>query len=371
MSDNTTEAKGSNSLSEAEKFLESLDLPDSQPTEANSDTKPSEAADPNDIMSFLDEISKYPAEEQRKDTSMVTPSEKPVTIEKVSNNDSNTGSWMSWGNSLWTQASEAVKTTTEQITSDSAAKMLEDRVKHLQGLLGNELRSLTTSILETVAPPISEHELVEVWLSHDMKGYTGMEALVYRAFARVMEHTESGQVVVRKVEEEKQADDTKRELNTCEGLVEGTRLAKANVDHLIKVNYSQPEPTTTYTPQSGPVPVINCPVFMAIQPVKFAVPKLDEADKEEEDHQLLFVILLTDPTHQLKFKTFSQSLPLSWMDIPFEENEWVEDKIADVIRMAVTSIAQDYVWTRMTGGKQLAEAAVSLKKQETEDVKEV
>jgi hypothetical protein len=37
------------------------------------------------------------------------------------------------------------------------------------------------------------------------------------------------------------------------------------------------------------------------------------------------------------------------LDIPYEENEWVEDKMVDVIRMSVTTIAQDYVWTRMSG----------------------
>lgn len=92
--------------------------------------------------------------------------------------------------------------------------------------LGNELRNLTTSILETVAPPISEHELVEVFLSHDMIGYVGLEALVYRAFARVMEQTESGHVVVRKVGDKEDAQPESRNLNMCEGMLEGTKLAK-------------------------------------------------------------------------------------------------------------------------------------------------
>lgn len=97
--------------------------------------------------------------------------------------------------------------------------------------LGSELRNLTTTLLETVAPPISEHELVEVFLSHDMVGYVGLEALVYRAFARVMEQTESGHVVVRKVgDKEEEEPTTTRNLNLCEGLVEGTKLAKVGFD---------------------------------------------------------------------------------------------------------------------------------------------
>lgn len=45
--------------------------------------------------------------------------------------------------------------------------------------------STLTDILNVVAPPISEHEVIQVWLSHDMKGYDGIETLVYRALTRV------------------------------------------------------------------------------------------------------------------------------------------------------------------------------------------
>jgi hypothetical protein len=211
--------------------------------------------------------------------------------------------------------------------------------------------------LETVAPPISEHELVEVWLAYDMVGYTGLEALVYRAFARVMEHTESGQVVVRNPETDDKkpaVDPAHRDLNMCDSFVDGTKLAKANIDHLVKQHY-QPNSTEkkeAYNPQSGAIPVIHCPVFMAIQPVKMTMTPIDEEDTETS--QLSFIILMVDPTHNLKFKTYSQSLPLNWLEIPYEENEWVEDKMVDIIRMSITSIAQDYVWTRMSGGPQSA-----------------
>ncbi|KAG2200157.1 hypothetical protein INT47_012438 [Mucor saturninus] len=373
------------SLSEAEEFLESLNLPDSQ----NHETDESGAggpADPNDIMSFLDEISNYPTEEtaieKKEPVTNSTPQQatKPVTASSSEpkeqktdtltpqEQENNDNGWKSWGNSFWSQASAAVKTTTDQINrsvgSDSASKLLESRVKTLQNLvnkeniekLGTGLKNLTTTFLETVAPPISEHELVEVWLAYDMVGYTGLEALVYRAFARVMEHTETGQVIVRNPDsdDKKSVDPSHRDLNMCDSLVDGTKLAKANIDHLIKQHFKPAgsEKNESYNPQSGAVPVINCPVFMAIQPVKIIMAPIDEDDTET--HQLSFIILMVDPTHNLKFKTYSQSLSLSWLDIPYEENEWVEDKMVDIIRMAVTSIAQDYVWTRMSGGPQSA-----------------
>lgn len=120
------------------------------------------------------------------------------------------------------------------------------------------------------------------------------------------------------------------------------------MDHLIKLHYTKPEVSTSYAPQSGSVPVINCPVFMVIQPVKYTI-----SNDGIAPYQLVYAIVLEDPTNQLSFQTYSQSIPLTWLDIPYEENEWVEDKMVDVLRMAVTTIAQDYVWTRMSGGKQI------------------
>lgn len=54
---------------------------------------------------------------------------------------------------------------------------------------GQDLRAVSLStfndILSVVAPPIAEHEVIQVWLSHDLEGYDGVETLVYRALARV------------------------------------------------------------------------------------------------------------------------------------------------------------------------------------------
>ena len=40
-------------------------------------------------------------------------------------------------------------------------------------------------VIDAVAPPIAQHELIQVNLSHDMKGYEGVETLVYRSLAKV------------------------------------------------------------------------------------------------------------------------------------------------------------------------------------------
>lgn len=50
--------------------------------------------------------------------------------------------------------------------------------------------------MNTVAPPISEHETLELWLTHPLIGYAGVEGVVYRAWTRILEQTESGELVV-------------------------------------------------------------------------------------------------------------------------------------------------------------------------------
>ena len=118
--------------------------------------------------------------------------------------------------------------------------------------LGKDLRSQTlkslTELLNAVAPPIAEHEVIKVNLSHDMIGYDGVETLVYRGLAKVrqcalprpfahirlqiMEQIEGGTLVVNKGDEEKPKEDAavspdgeERKLNYVEGLAEGWKLA--------------------------------------------------------------------------------------------------------------------------------------------------
>ncbi|KAI8355105.1 maintenance of telomere capping protein 1 [Choanephora cucurbitarum] len=330
--------KDETSLSEAEKFLESLNLPDAQVAEEETENK----TDPNDIMSFLDEISNYPPTEEKE------PEKEPEKEQEQPKTTTESQSWTSWGNSFWNQASAAVKTTTDQlnrsvVNTDTATKLLESRVKTLQNLvnkeniekLGTGLKQLTTTFLETVAPPISEHELVEVYLTYEMEGYTGLEALVYRAFARVMEHTESGQVTVHQTVKQ---EGEQRQLKMAKSVKEGLEAAEASLTKLMQEPVK--ESNEVYLPQTGATPIIQSPIYMALQAAQMSI---------TEDAQLVFVLVIMDPKHQLKFKTYSQSIPLQWLDIPLEENEWVDDKMIEVLRMAVTTIAQDYVYTRMSG----------------------
>jgi hypothetical protein len=56
--------------------------------------------------------------------------------------------------------------------------------------LGKDIRDRSLSafneIINAVAPPISEHEVLRVSLTHDMQGYDGVESIIYQALAKVI-----------------------------------------------------------------------------------------------------------------------------------------------------------------------------------------
>ncbi|CAG8531209.1 1151_t:CDS:2, partial [Racocetra persica] len=368
-----TKTPSSNSRDDVLQFLETLDTY-SQTTAAG--TPGSTPADTTQsVLDFLDQITQStpasnPSESNPKQGNQNNSSvNQNGSAEQQTNqpeSQKQSGAW-SWGGLLATATTayqtattvvdNSVKEALETVRTNEATKKLEERVRGIVNKeaiekLGSDLKTLSlntlTTVVNAVVPPISQYEVVEVWLSHDMVGYVGLESLVYRAFMKVMEQVEGGDIVVRKSDEIKRDpdDDSYRDLNVCEGFIEAVGLAKANIEQVIKKHY-KPEidnEKSKSTDQS------ICPVFMAIQPTKanpYSLQNKSE-DTADPDQYLFYVIVLTDPTHNLTFKTFSQALPVSWLDIPYEENEWVEAKMVSVIKLAVQSIAQDYVWHRMT-----------------------
>lgn len=124
------------SLTAAQQFLDSIDadvgLSTSEDTaDTSSDAK--KPADAKEIMSFIDEWTSPAANEEPK----VSPQPAKVAVQENSGNG-----WTSWGTSLWSQASAAVKAGTDQInkvTQDSeTAKLLEGRVKNIQSFVNKE-----------------------------------------------------------------------------------------------------------------------------------------------------------------------------------------------------------------------------------------
>ncbi len=109
--------------------------------------------------------------------------------------------------------------------------------------------STLTDILNVVAPPISEHEVIQICLSHDMEGYEGLESLVYKGLTRVrllpelcvlscphvglhqiMDQVEGGDLIVNKHNEnrpkDKSVSERNRDMNAVDGLEAALKLAE-------------------------------------------------------------------------------------------------------------------------------------------------
>ncbi|GAB5589010.1 hypothetical protein Unana1_03910 [Umbelopsis nana] len=339
------------SLTAAQQFLDSIDadvgLSTSEETaDTSSDAK--KPADAKEIMSFIDEWTSPAANEEPK----VSPQPAKVAVQENSGNG-----WTSWGTSLWSQASAAVKAGTDQInkvTQDSeTAKLLEGRVKNIQsfvnkeniGKIGSELRNLTlngvNTLLDTVAPPLSDEEIVEVWLSKSQLGYLGLEQITYRAWSSVLEQTATGDIVVQTDGGKSDKEGGAFTIELHNSLAEAKAAAKADVEALAE---KHPAASETTPIQEGADEMANepriCPVYLSIQASQLDLVS-DQTDK------MAFTLLLTDTKHQLEFHGLSQSIPKKWLEIPYEENEWVEEKLVKVLRLSLTTIAQEYVWSRM------------------------
>lgn len=107
--------------------------------------------------------------------------------------------------------------------------------------LVNTTSSTLTTILNTVAPPISAHETLELWLSHPMIGYSGVEGVIYRAWMKILEQTESGELIIVWSPETDDQDDGERSINPIEGWDEGWKRQSQEVVNIKTKEESNPK----------------------------------------------------------------------------------------------------------------------------------
>ncbi|GJJ09591.1 hypothetical protein Clacol_003814 [Clathrus columnatus] len=268
----------------------------------------------------------------------------------------------SWGwSSVWSTASAAVKqartVVDEQVknlpvsipnvpipNNEQAKKWSEGMFEYVKNTqldkLGHDLKSVGistfTEILNVVAPPIAEHEVIEIWLSHDMRGYDGVESLVYECMTKVLEQVEGGDLVVNKGTESRPKDSNgrERELGGVDGYEAAAKLAQANIEDLIK---AKPERQPRQTSATNPTTYSS--VYLHIQPYI-------------TNGRLQFLIHLSSPSHNLDHVTVTQAVPHKWI-ISFESegesksNSWVEDTLVEVLRVGISVIGQEYLAERM------------------------
>ncbi|KAJ3500311.1 hypothetical protein NLJ89_g9858 [Agrocybe chaxingu] len=180
-----------------------------------------------------------------------------------------------------------------------------------------------------------------------MQGYEGIESLSYRALARILEQVEGGDLIVNRGNESRPKDgSTGRDLNAVEGYETALKVSQVNIDDVIKRNSG----TTSQLPNPNNATTYSH-VYLRIQPFFVTYSELStssESSKTQQQH-LQFLIYLFDPAHNLTHTTLTQLVPSKWLAL-WDEYDWVEDLIADSLRVGVEVIGQEYVVARMGWG---------------------
>lgn len=222
--------------------------------------------------------------------------------------------------------------------------------------------STLTDLLNVVAPPIAEHEVIRVWLSHDLKGYDGIQSLVYRALARILEQVEGGELIVNSGKEIRPKDPTPgeedlRDLALVDGYEAALKLSQANLEELVKL--SDPASSQPATQSGVTIPTTYSDVYLRVQaytttrhlPTQIIASSSQATPSAPAIHQdVHFLLHLTDPSHSLTHTTVTQAVPLDWIDLwngNADKYDWVEDLMAEALRIGVEVLGQGYVVQRM------------------------
>ncbi len=271
------------------------------------------------------------------------------------------------------------------------------------------------NILQTIAPPISSHERLQIHITHDLSGYPTLDPLIYSVFSRVMSQVEGGDLMV--VQKGKEASPRRgseygasgkpvsgwndgpwwrsvdrRSINAVKGVIEGSKLARASAESYSSEHFASRggvEEAAKHATEtlSESNPTRNSDIFLAIQAINqlepkdlFAAGPSSEKEscavhevEEEGTEETLFAIYLHDPIHGIAFHALSQCMPsqwLMWLDAPssadgalpesigdiiesggVDPREWVAEWVEETLTLAVGVVAQKYVARRMGVGE--------------------
>ncbi|KAI4952421.1 hypothetical protein J4E91_002891 [Alternaria rosae] len=340
------------------------------------------------------------------------------------------GSWWGggWGGlvSTATAAAETARKQAEaayqEIQKNQEAQRWAEQVRGnvgalrgIGGELGKRAVPTFTNILNTLAPPISQHERLQIHITHDLIGYPSLDPLIYQTFAGVMAQVEGGDLmVIQRGSESTQRGSLdgyrgggggwndgpwwrhtdKRDLSVVKGLVEGTKLARVSAESYANEFFGARGGVEEAAKQATEVlsetnPVRSSDIFIAIQAISYPVQdelfatssseeKSDVAEQKEDGEEVAFAIYLHDPIHGISFKSISQSFPSKWVDwldapanteaegeeqqLPQEiyeiiesggvdPREWVSEWMEETINLSVGIVAQRYVARRMGVGE--------------------
>jgi hypothetical protein len=234
------------------------------------------------------------------------------------------------------------------------------------------------NILQTIAPPISSHERLQIHIAHDLSGYPALDPLIYAVFSRVMSQVEGGDLMV--VQRGKEASPRRgsdnaaadrplsgwndgpwwrstdmRSVNAIKGLVEGSKLARATAEsyateHFTSLGGVEEAAKQATETLSDSNPTRSSDIFIAIQAIRQSIstdafaagPSSDKetsamkeaGDGQESEEEIAFAVYLHDPIHGIAFHSVSQFVPgrwVDWLDAPSSSRGPLPDAITEIV----------------------------------------
>lgn len=221
--------------------------------------------------------------------------------------------------------------------------------------------------MNTLAPPISQHERLLIHITHDLVGYPSLDPIIYGVFSRVMAQVEGGDLMVVQRGHEntiKSPSNEKsgffsgghstagwrdgpwwrdvgspRDLGLIKGLTEGTKLCRASAEAYSTEYFAasggiEGARERAIEPVSESNPVRSSDLFLSVQAIVtdedkelFAGAAASEKEKESSavaeegsnDAQVCFAVFILDPVHEIQFSAVSQAVParwVRWLDAP-------------------------------------------------------
>lgn len=235
-----------------------------------------------------------------------------------------------------------------------------------------------TNILHTLAPPIAQHERLQIHITHDLIGYPSLDPVIHQTFSTVMAQVEGGDLlVIQRGSESTQRGSMdgyrgggggwndgpwwrhtdKRDLSTVKGLTEGSKLTRVSAESYADEFFAARGGLEAAAKQATEVlsetnPVRSSDIFIAIQAISYSPPtelfgtsstaetKDGDVPEQKDDGDLVvFAVYLHDPIHGISFNAISQSFPAKWaewLDAPANteaagEEQQLPQEIQDII----------------------------------------
>lgn len=289
---------------------------------------------------------------------------------------------------LWSMAAETVNDAVKQ--AKHAEALVREEQQNLQSFNFSSIQSKLTSVLNTIAPPIAEHEQLQIHVFHDMVGWPVVDEIIFDVFDYVMDQidgTNKLNLVVQKGKERHLAgsDDVDfKRLNFVEcSLEDGVKLAKANIEEVVKAakstevdstesskttettattattettestesTESKEEPESSASGKPSDTQSARSELYVSLQPVL-----TKGSDQLLVSHQngLYFVVYLVDFQNNIEISSASQPFPSEWtpwldgeLSGSIDPRKWINGWVEDGISLVIGTVVQKYVTQRM------------------------